>query len=152
LEMQSTLNDALRLIDGLKSQVEERKKTMQALGRNVKEPTVRAVDSHLEKIAALQKEVSRSSGERALGVPSGGPRVLERVSSLLGAIDGLNAAPTQAQLAYYSELVVEFREAMDKVNDYLSDTARELNSALESSRIPQVLVPEPLKIPDLDKL
>jgi hypothetical protein len=150
--MQSTLNDALRLIDGLKSQVEERKKTMQALGRNVKESTVRAVNGHLEKITALQNEISRSLGGRTLGLPSSGPRVLERVSSLLRAVDGLNAAPTQAQVVFYGELVVEFREAMDKVNDYMSDTARELNSALESSRIPQVLIPELIKIPDLDKL
>jgi photosystem II stability/assembly factor-like uncharacterized protein len=152
LEMQSLLNDALRLTDGLKSQVEERKKTMRALGRNVKESTSRAVDSHLEKIAALQKEISRFSGERTLGLPAGGSRVLESVSSLLRAVDGLNAAPTQAQVAFYGELVVEFREVMDKVNEYLSDTARDLNSALESSRIPQVLLPEPIKIPDLDRL
>ena len=152
LEMQSVLNDALRLFDGLKSQVEERKKTIQALGRNVKESTVRAVDSHLEKITGLQNEITRPSGGMAFGVLAGGPRVLERISSLFSSIDGVHAAPTQAQVAFYGELVAEFRLALDKINEYLSDTAKELNSALESSRIPQVLIPEPLKIPDLDKL
>jgi photosystem II stability/assembly factor-like uncharacterized protein len=152
MEMQSLLNDALRLFDGLKSQVEERKKTIQALGRNVKESTVRAVDSHLEKITALQNEMARPSGGMAFGVLAGGPRVLERVTSLFSAIDGVNAAPTPAQVAFYGELVMEFREVLERVNKYFSDTADDLNSALESSRIPPVLVPEPLKIPDLDKL
>ncbi len=152
LEMQSDLNDALRLFDGLKSQVEERKKTIQALGRNVKDSTVKAVNSHLEKITALQNEIARPSRGMALGAPASGPRVLDRISSLFSSIDGVNAAPTPAQVAFYGELVMEFREVLDSVNKYFSDTADELNSALESSRIPHVLIPEPLKIPDLDKL
>ncbi|MBN2198628.1 MAG: hypothetical protein JW747_02135 [Candidatus Aminicenantes bacterium] len=149
LEMLSATNDALRILDGLKAQIEERKATMRKLGKNVKDNTVNAVDVHTNMIHDLEDRLAQSRGD---GVPSSSPRLLNKLSMFFNALDGVNAAPTVSQLAYLYELTVEFKDSLAAVNAYLSDRADKLNSALSESRIPGVLVPEPLKLPDLEKL
>ncbi|MBM3297093.1 MAG: glycosyl hydrolase [Candidatus Aminicenantes bacterium] len=149
VEMLSVSNDALRALDGLESQVEERKSTMQKLGKNVKDATVKAVHAHLEIIRELQGRLARPADG---GAASSGSRLTNRLSSLFNALEGAQAAPTAAQAAYLHELTMEFREALGAVNAYLSDRAEKLNAALSDSRLPGVLVPEPLKLPDLEKL
>ena len=149
LEMMSVTNDALRILDGLKEQIEGRKATMRKLGRNVKDNTVKTVDAHLDMIRDLEGLLDQSWDG---GVPSSPLRLLSKLSMFFNTLDGVNAAPTVSQLAYLYELTVEFKDALAAVNAYLSDRADKLNSALSESRIPGVFVPEPLKLPDLEKL
>jgi photosystem II stability/assembly factor-like uncharacterized protein len=148
LEMLSVTNDALRALDGLQAQLEERRATMQRLGKNVKDGTVKAVSAHADMIRDLQTRLARSEE----GAAPGASPLAGKLSSLLNALDGVNAAPTTAQTAYLYELTSEYREALAAVNAYLADKADKLNSALSDSRIPGVLLPEPIKLPDLDKL
>jgi len=149
LEMLSVTNDALRILDGLSGQIEERKATMRKLGKNVKDNTLKTVDSHLEMIRDIEDRLDQSWDG---GVPSSPLRLLSKLSMFFNLLDGVNAAPTVSQLAYLYELTVEFKDSLAAVNAYLSDRADKLNDALSESRIPGVFVPEPLKLPDLEKL
>ncbi|OGD26758.1 MAG: hypothetical protein A2Y56_00425, partial [Candidatus Aminicenantes bacterium RBG_13_63_10] len=127
LEMLSVTNDALRALDGLSDQVEERKATMHKLGRNLKDNTVKAVNAHLDMIRELQGKLARSE---AGGAPPASSPLSNKISSFFNAVDGVQAAPTLAQVAYLYELTSEFKETLAAVNSYFADKADKLNSAL----------------------
>ena len=144
-EMQSFSNDALRALDSLKSQLEERKKTLQEQGRTGMEEVLKAIDDHIREVSSLQNLISRPEERESM---SEGSRLIQRLGGLFGEIDGVNARPTQAQLSYFAELLMEFKNAMSKVNAYLSGPVIELNSILSQHRIPLVLVPGQLHFPE----
>jgi hypothetical protein len=80
------------------------------------------------------------------------PRLLDRVTDLLGQIDRTDAVPTQAQLTYWAELVIELRDALGRVNAFLEDGTRKINAALSDMRLPPVYVPDQVKMPELEKI
>lgn len=150
-EMQSVLNEALNALDGIADQVEERRKTQLALGRGDRDrpEALKTVQDETAQIQALEDSLARPKGKPFW---SAGPRLLERVQDLLGQIDRTDALPTQAQLTYWAEMVIELRESLGRVNDFLQDGVHKLNSALSDLRLPPVYVPEPIKMPELEKI
>ncbi len=141
-DMQSFGNDALRALDGLLAQLQERKRTLQAQVDETPEEVMTAIDGHIAQITGIQDTLVKPEGKPFW---SEGPRLIGRLSGLFRALEGANARPTAAQTSYLEELRVEFRTAMDTVNSYLGETAPELNMIFDQFRLPQVLIPGPIK-------
>jgi hypothetical protein len=137
-DMQSFGNDALRALDGLLAQLQERKRTLQARVDETPEEVMTAIDGHITQITGIQGTLVKPEGKPFW---SEGPRLIGRLSGLFGALEGANARPTAAQTSYLEELRVEFRTAMDTVNSYLGETAPELNRIFDQFQLPQVLIP-----------
>ncbi len=145
IDMQSFVNDGLRALDFLKKQIEERKETLGRQGENIPREVMEAIESHLKKIGSLQDYLTRPEGTARW---SEGPRLIGRLSRLFGSIDGVNALPTKAQQDYFRELEEEFRKALTGVNNYLSQSARELNNTFRKFKVPLLILPEPVKMPE----
>jgi len=142
-EMQSIVNDGLRGLDQLKAQVEERKMIIEKLSKDFTAQVLEVINTHLKKIDSIQERLARPEGKPFW---SEGPRLVERLGSLFASIEGVNAAPTKAQIEYFKELEEEFKGAMAEVNRYLSQSVVELNNKLNEYKLPLVLVPEPIQI------
>ncbi|MDH5468207.1 MAG: hypothetical protein OEY25_12390, partial [Candidatus Aminicenantes bacterium] len=142
-DMQSFVNDGLRALDSLAKQIDERKETVREQGEKFPREVLEAIESHLRKIESIQESLARPEG-RAFW--SEGPRLIGRLSRLFGSIDGVNASQTRAQEDYYRELLQEFRVSMAEVNDYLSQSAKELNRTFRKYQVPLILLPEPIQL------
>ena len=142
-DMQSFVNDGLRALDTLAKQIEERKETVREQGEKFPREVLDAIESHLRKIESIQDSLARPEG-RAFW--SEGPRLIGRLSRLFGSIEGVNASPTRAQEEYYRELLQEFRVSMAEVNDYLGQSAKELNRTFRKYQVPLLLLPEPIQL------
>ena len=151
IEMQSVLNETLNALDGIASQVEERKKTGLNLGRGDRDrpEALKSVQEQMVQLQALEDGLTRPAGRPFW---SEGPRLIDRVTDLLGQIDRTDAVPTQAQLTYWAELVIELRDAIGRVNAFLEDGTKKLNAALSDLRLPPVFVPDPIRMPELEKI
>jgi len=141
--MKSLVNDGLRALDMLKEQLEARKKTLKKQGEKFSKEVMEVVDNHLKKIRSIQNLLTRSKGRSFWREEA---RLIERLSSLFGSIDGVNASPTKAQEQYFNELEEEFKTAMAEVNQYLSKSVKELNNKLKKHEVPSLLIPEPIKL------
>jgi photosystem II stability/assembly factor-like uncharacterized protein len=141
-DMQSFVNDGLKALDMLKEQLEERKKTIKEQKERFPEEIMQAIDNHLKKIESIQNILVRPQEGAGFSEEA---RLGERLGSLFGSIDGVNAAPTKAQVYYFNELEKEFKSGMDEVNLYLGQTVKEINNELIKHQVPSLLVPERIK-------
>jgi hypothetical protein len=142
-DMQSFVNDGLRALDLLEEQIEERKDTLSKQGKNIPKEVTDAIEAHSKKIESLKNILAAPEG-RAFW--SEGPRLGRRLSRLFGSIDGVHAPPTQAQIDYFHELEEEFNSAIKDVNDYLSQSAKDLNKTFKKSQVPLLILPDPINI------
>jgi hypothetical protein len=84
------------------------------------------------------------SPEPSLGLP-GGSRVLEKLGGLFGTIDNFNGAPTSGQREYFRELEPEFRDRMNELNKFISDTIPQWNEKLRSWNAPTLTTRKPVE-------
>ncbi|OGD25756.1 MAG: hypothetical protein A2Y56_14450 [Candidatus Aminicenantes bacterium RBG_13_63_10] len=150
-EMESVVNEALSALDGVVSQVEDRKRTQAALVRSdrLRPEALKTVQDILAQAEGLKNGLVKPKGKPFW---SEGPRLLERVSSLFQDIDRTNAAPTAPQLTYWAEMVIELREDLVRINGFLEEGVKKLNSALDDLRLPAIVAPEPVRMPELEKI
>jgi photosystem II stability/assembly factor-like uncharacterized protein len=141
-EMQSFVNDGLSALDMLKEQLESRKETIKKQEERFPKEVMEAVDKHLEKIKSIQNILARPEGESRLSAES---RLAERLRSLFGSIDGANASPTRAQVQYFNELEIGYKSGMAEVNQYLSQTVKEIDAELRRNQVPSLLIPDLIK-------
>jgi len=143
-DMQSFVNDALRALDILQDQLTERKQTLEKQKDSILQEAIDVIEEHIENIGSIQNQLVRPEG---IVFWSYGPRLLDRLNRLFGAIDGVNAAPTKAQISYFNELKQEFGEAMEIVNTYLRKTAKKLNDTLRKHKVPELFIPKQISVP-----
>lgn len=148
-DMTSYINDGLRALDTLITQLEERRKTMESQSRDFPEEVINAIQNDIHTIAGIKDFLERPEGRPFW---SEGPRLKGRLGSLGRGIDGVNLPPTRAQVAYFEELKEEFTTALADVNNYLTVTAKALNELFMQHQIPLLLIPPPIEfeIPDTD--
>jgi archaellum component FlaC len=136
-EMQSEINRLLQSLDGLKSQIEERK----SAARNLKKEIPEALEADLKDVVA---EIEKLSDElitpKLDDRPSVGeaPRLYEKLSDLFGTVNSVNAAPTEAQMRYFEELSRERHRLAGAVRSYLA-SLEELNGKLRAEKLPVLL-------------
>ncbi|MBN2245031.1 MAG: hypothetical protein JW755_04215, partial [Candidatus Aminicenantes bacterium] len=143
IDMMSHVNDALKRLDLLKEQLEDRLELVKAQQLESTSVAADAIQQTLEFVNSCLDNMVRPEG-----VPfwSDGPRLSERLSSLFSAIDGVNAVPTQQQIEYFNQLQLEFNASIDKLNLFISQDAGNLNQKLKEAGIPQIYIPSLIDI------
>lgn len=137
--MQSELNRALRALDIVKAQVDERRKLVRQLDRTLPAEAETALKGAETRLKDLLETLARPEGKPFYAA---GPRVSDRVGQLFGQIDTAFAAPTPPQAEYLRELQEEARQARATVATFLSSDLPKLNQALTGASLPPVTAPE----------
>jgi hypothetical protein len=75
---------------------------------------------HPEEAEALMAQITRPFN---MGRSRTGPRLRDNLDALFTMIDGANAAPTPAQMHYFEQLQMTYRDVMQKVDALTGDTA-----------------------------
>ncbi|MFL6230875.1 MAG: WD40/YVTN/BNR-like repeat-containing protein [Pyrinomonadaceae bacterium] len=145
-DMQSATNTALRALDSLKSQLD-------FIERTQKDRTGDLPKEFADKLTAYKKQVDDLSGKLAPpedkfgGVPSR-PQLIDRLGGLFFTIDGVNAAPTLAQQTFYGELQTEFKQKLDEVNRFITQTVPQMNDTLRKFNAPPLVPGKPIDASD----
>lgn len=120
-EMQSVLNDTLRALDVMRTQLDGRKKTLEAQGAEQRREQIKQVDREIAQLDSLLATVARPPGRPFW---SEGPRISERLGALQGGIDGTHRAPTKHQVQLLGELRVEYEAALRAISAFLARSTR----------------------------
>jgi len=143
-DMASATNAALRSLDGVKEQLQQIEKTVKDRMPDAPPELTGAIGDHLKRVEGLQNGLA--SQREGLGY-RGRSQLVEKLSSLFGAIEGANAAPTPAMKEFYIELQPEFRAKTEEVNKYLREGVPQLNEVLRKQGAPTVVAGKPVELP-----
>ncbi|HXG64617.1 MAG TPA: hypothetical protein VNO70_05890, partial [Blastocatellia bacterium] len=144
-DMQTAANNALRSLDSIKQQIEQIEKTVKDRLPNAPADLTKALSEHGKQVEALQGKLS-APRRQELGF-SGRAQVADMLGGLMSAIDGVNAAPTPAQKAYFKELQTELNERMSEVNKFITQTVPQLNEVLRKHDAPTVIPGKAVEMP-----
>ena len=130
------MNDALRGLDALKLQLDERKKLAASARSDAPADWKKSLDAKGEAHDAFLANLTRPAGKPFW---SEGPRVSERLEGLVGGVDSGSRRPTGPELAYFEELRVEMDKARAEIRRYTTEVVPEVNKLLESQGLPPLL-------------
>ncbi|MEW5919305.1 MAG: hypothetical protein AB1762_23085, partial [Gemmatimonadota bacterium] len=123
-DMQSVMNDTLRAMDVLRSQLDGRKRTLETEGAEQRAAQIKQVNTEIAQLDSVLATIARPPGRPFW---SEGPRISERLGALLFGIDAANRAPTKHQVSLLGELRTEFDAALRAVSAFLNRTRVAMN-------------------------
>jgi len=143
-DMESAGNRTLKNMESIKTQLQAIQKTVeQQLGDKGK-----ALDTEitrdLEQLETMSASLARPPEVSRL---EEGPRVLEKVRSLFQSLEGVDAAPTAAQIDYFGELAAEYRQKLAEATGFLEKTVPQWNEDLHKAGAPMLIVTKPVEVP-----
>jgi photosystem II stability/assembly factor-like uncharacterized protein len=139
--MQSEVNELLQKLDGLESQIAERRSAIETQKKSVPETLEKALDDNAGRLDEISSLLAVPELKDRPGVGEA-PRLSEKLSDLLGSVNSVSAAPTSAQREYLGELEKELGRLRGEAKAFF-ETVRELSRSLESAGVPGILLPEP---------
>ncbi len=142
-DMLSAVNETLLGLDSLKQQLQQAEKTVLDRAPDTARQLGKSFTDWIHEVSRVQAMLGRLPDAFRL---EKGPGLAENLDALLRSIDGVNAAPTAAQRAYFAELQSGFRTAMAEANGFLSRTVPEWNEALRKLGAPTVLPGKPVEV------
>jgi len=76
-----------------------------------------------------------------------GPRLVDRLSALLNAIDRVLDSPTPYQMEHFNELRAEFLADVGDVNKFVEKQIPEINDLLKKNNAGALMAGKPVEIP-----
>jgi hypothetical protein len=143
-DMQSATNDSLRLLDSVKTQLEQAEKTIKDRMTDVPADLTKAIADYKKQVDTLMNSLATPQGEPGLG---GGMRFSEKLGTLFFEMDSVNAAPTPAQRDYFAELQTEFPQKIGEVNKFINETIPKMNETLRRFNAPTIMSGKPIELP-----
>lgn len=143
-DMQSATSDALRALDSLKEQLEERQKRLAEQSPAPPDEVKKTIADAITRVEALIGELTRPQNVPTYAL---GPKLAQKLSSLFQAVDGVNAAPTPAQREYFAELQSECRKKIGEANAFLAQEVARLNETLRRHAVAPVMTGKPIELP-----
>ncbi|HVG30565.1 MAG TPA: hypothetical protein VM864_12735 [Pyrinomonadaceae bacterium] len=143
-DMQSATNTALRALDSLKAQLEFIEKTEKDRVPDLPKEFTEKITAYKKQVTELTDRITRPEGGFGF---NGRTQLADRIGGLFFTIDGVNAAPTPAQQVYFGEIQTEFRQKMDEVNRFISQTVPQMNETLKRFNAPQLIPGKPVEPP-----
>jgi len=138
LPMESAINQALRGIDAVRAQLEQRQQTAAKMELQLPQAIKDAIETHKDRMKEIEGRLTRMEGKPRWAQ---GPGLLEKIASLRGAIDSGFRAPSQPQRELLESLTERFDQAIAEVNAYFREDLAELNARLEEAEMPRVAAP-----------
>jgi len=135
-DMLSRVNDALRGLDSMRAQLEERQKLLAS--RKAPQELTKAVEDELKRLEEQTGKLQKAEEKRYWAT---GPVLSENLWALQWAINGVNAAPTTPQLAHLAELRDETKKGLEDLKRYVSDSLGGVNVKLREGGYPEVSLP-----------
>jgi photosystem II stability/assembly factor-like uncharacterized protein len=142
-DMQTAANTALRYLDSVKDQLKHTETTVKSLNKEPDKELMKALADYQKQVDDIASRIGRSP-EPSLGLP-GGSRVLDKLGGLFGTVDNFNGAPTSGQREYFRELEPEFRDRMNELNKFISETIPQWNEKLRSWNAPTLTTRKPVE-------
>jgi hypothetical protein len=109
------------------------------------------ISEHLKQVESLTRSLTSpglgSDQDAQARAEVGEPQLAERIGSLFGMIDGVNAAPTPPQREHFGEIQTEFRQKIGAVNAFIEQTVPKLNDTLKRQNAPVVVPGKPVDMP-----
>lgn len=134
----SRSNLALRALDNSKEQLQQIQRTIKAQMPEAPKELTSSIANHLKQIDDQVGKLSGRGGDQSGGL-RGRSEISEKLSSLFGTIQGVNAAPTQAQKEYFDELQSEFQTKIAEVEKFIHEQLPKVNDTLKKNNAPTVL-------------
>lgn len=140
-DMVSSLNSALKRIDGLRAQ-------LNGLEKTAREQLPDKAAEWAKATAPYISEIDRVSS--ALGIRIGGnrledaPKLAEDLAALYATFSSAHSAPTAAQAAYLAELEKRYTLGIAEANGLLLRAGRDWNPALQKLGAPTLIAAEPV--------
>jgi hypothetical protein len=131
-------NLMLRGLDGITAQLDERKKSLEALGRALSTDSQKALDACK---AAHEKVFDRLGLKDNIPYYSEPPRLPGRLLDLMSSVDDAYAAPTAGQRDYARKLEGELEAAKAAYAALLDGPFAALNAALVRESLPALVRP-----------
>ena len=139
-EIRSQHGRALRRLDAIKLQLDERRELLLALERKPDAELEGAWKAAEEKLKQALESLTRPENKPRYAV---GPRVSERAAELFGSVEDAYAAPTQPQREHFAELEAETRAALSQVEAFISTELTQLNQQLARADLGTVVAASP---------
>ena len=136
--MLSEGNLFLRALDGVTAQLEERKKSCDALGRTLPPTVQKALDDY---VLAHEKMFDRLGLKENIPSYSEPARLPGRLLDLMSSVDDAFAAPTRAQQEYATKLEGELAKTGEAFKTLMDGPFAALNAALTKESLPVLLKP-----------
>ncbi len=143
-DMHSAVTDAQLAIENIKQQLQQLERTIRERLPEAPKELTQAVAEHLKQAESLEGLLARPPEAPRYRM---GPRLVEQVSQFAASVNGVNAAPTPAQRAYFAELQTEFRKTMGEVNAWIERALPRLNETLARHQVPTLLIGKPIDLP-----
>jgi hypothetical protein len=93
-DMQSSVNDALKSIDTFKAELEQAEKNVKTLDPQAPKVLTGLITERKQQLSSMELKLARPDNIPGYSM---GPRLVDRLGQLLGAIDRVLAAPTPYQ-------------------------------------------------------
>jgi photosystem II stability/assembly factor-like uncharacterized protein len=142
-DMQTAASTALRYLDSVKDQLKHTETTVKGLNKEPDKELMKALADYQKQVDDIETRIARSP-EPSLGLP-GGLHVLEKLGGLFGTIDSFNGAPTSGQREYFRELEPDFRDRMNELNRFISETIPQWNDKLRAWNAPTLTTRKPVE-------
>lgn len=135
----SSVNTALRSLDGIKEQLQQIEKTVKEKMPDAPKEVTTALGEHLKQVDELIGKMAAPPPGEGLGY-RGTSRVADQLSSLFFTIQGVNAAPTPAQKEFFAELQPQATARVSEANKFVSEQMPKLNETLRKNNAPIVIL------------
>jgi photosystem II stability/assembly factor-like uncharacterized protein len=143
-DMQSSVNDALREIDSYKSQIESSEKSVRALDPQATKLLASLLAERLQQLSTMELKLARPGDIPGYSMA---PRLVDRISALLNAIDRVLDSPTPYQMEHFNELRAEFLADVGDVNKFVEKQIPEINDMLKKNNAGAMMAGKPVEIP-----
>jgi photosystem II stability/assembly factor-like uncharacterized protein len=144
-ELSSATNTALRSLDSINDQLRQIENTVKEKMADAPKELLVSIADHVKQTEALLAKLATPQQEGL--AYRGASQLIEKLSSLLSSIQGVNAAPTSAQKEFFGELQQEFQAKIPEVNKFLSEQLPKLNEMLKKNNAPTVIIGKAIEIP-----
>ncbi len=141
--MISSVNLALRALDGIEQQVKNLQKTIKREMEEAPEPVPQALNDILQKVNSPKKTMSIEGPS----IPDKPLKILEKLSRLSASVELANVAPTRHQMEYLQKLQDEYQKAIQKVDSLITHEVPKLSKVLHQHGILPILAEKPIKSP-----
>jgi photosystem II stability/assembly factor-like uncharacterized protein len=138
-DMISQVNIRLRALDNAKEQLQQTDRTLKA---RMPDAPKELMTSLADALKAVDAEIASLSGRGADadGGLRGRSQISEKLTSLFGSIQSVNAGPTRAQQEYFAELSPEFQTRLAQADKFLRERLPQVNDTLKANQAPALIL------------